>query len=42
MEDSLKSQPDKEGKVSKLSLFDIGDESTGLSIAGSTCSCKSN
>jgi predicted AAA+ superfamily ATPase len=33
MEDSLKSQPDKEGKVSKLSLFDIGDESTGLSIA---------
>jgi hypothetical protein len=26
MEDSLKSQPDKEGKVSKLSLFDIGDE----------------
>jgi hypothetical protein len=30
MEDSLKSQPDKEGKVSKLSLFDIGDESTGL------------
>jgi hypothetical protein len=31
MEDSLKSQPDKE--VSKLSLFDIGDESTGLSIA---------
>jgi hypothetical protein len=23
MEDSLKSQPDKEGKVSKLSLFDI-------------------
>jgi hypothetical protein len=32
MEDSLKSQPDKEGKVSKLSLFDIGDESTGLSI----------
>jgi hypothetical protein len=24
MEDSLKSQPDKEGKVSKLSLFDIG------------------
>jgi hypothetical protein len=32
MEDSLKSQPDKEGKVSKLSLFDIGDE-TGLSIA---------
>jgi hypothetical protein len=33
MEDFLKSQPDKEGKVSKLSLFDIGDESTGLSIA---------
>jgi hypothetical protein len=33
MEDSLKSQPDKEGKVSKLSLFDIGDESTGLSMA---------
>jgi hypothetical protein len=33
MEDSLKSQPDKEGKVSKLSLFDIGDENTGLSIA---------
>jgi hypothetical protein len=32
MEDSLKSQPDKEGKVSKLSIFDIGDESTGLSI----------
>jgi hypothetical protein len=32
MEDSLKSQPDKEGKVSTL-LFDIGDESTGLSIA---------
>jgi hypothetical protein len=23
MEDSLKSQPDKEGKVSKLSLFDM-------------------
>jgi hypothetical protein len=41
MEDSLKSQPDKEGKVSKLSLFDIGDESTGL-YSGSTCSCKSN
>jgi hypothetical protein len=32
MEDSLKSQPDKEGKVSKLSLFDI-EMSTGLSIA---------
>jgi hypothetical protein len=41
MEDSLKSQPDKEGKVSKLSLFDIGDESTGLKYS-STCSCKSN
>jgi hypothetical protein len=40
MEDSLKSQPDKEGKVSKLSLFDIGDESTGLRAG--TCSCKSN
>jgi hypothetical protein len=41
MEDSLKSQPDKEGKVSKLSLFDIGDESR-TKYSGSTCSCKSN
>jgi hypothetical protein len=32
MEDSLKSQPDKEGKVSKLSLFDI-EMRVGLSIA---------
>jgi hypothetical protein len=31
MEDSLKSQPDKEGKVSKLSL--LLEKSTGLSIA---------
>jgi hypothetical protein len=41
MEDSLKSQPDKEGKVSKLSLFDIGDEYR-TKYSGSTCSCKSN
>jgi hypothetical protein len=38
MEDSLKSQPDKEGKVSKLSLFDIEMRNTGYS----TCSCKLN
>jgi hypothetical protein len=41
MEDSLKSQPDKEGKVSKLSLFDIGDEYR-IKYSSSTCSCKSN
>jgi hypothetical protein len=40
MEDSLKSQPDKEGKVSKLSL-DIEMEYR-TKYSGSTCSCKSN
>jgi hypothetical protein len=32
MEDSSKSQPKKEGPAKNLSMFDIGDESTGLSI----------
>jgi hypothetical protein len=40
MEDSLKSQPDKEGKVKAL-LFDIGDE-IPTKYSGSICSCKSN